>query len=329
MNKISIIIPTYNNSKYLKRCVDSVLNQSYNNIEIIVIDDGSTDDTNSVMSEYKNTKKVKYVKQSNGGVSSARNNGLKMAHGDYIMFLDSDDYFCQNYCEKMLSNIVKNNSDICLSGINYIKNDKSERIDFYNTNKLFNTSEIKNLISDNIYNYLLYPVWNKIYNKKILESINFDTSLIMGEDFIFNLQCLCNCKKVSYITENYYNYVINNNSTTSKMRKYNTIISIENEINYSKKVDSYLNKIGLEKKIIEKRKKWNYSLSYNKICNNIFAKNNPYKSKERKKIINEIKKSEIGLYSRKNINSFSIFILSHSKILTYIFYAKKNSKNNQ
>ena len=97
MNKISVIVPTYNSKKYLARCIESILKQTYKNIEILIIDDGSTDGTDDFMKEtYKNYDNIKYIKQNNSGVSVARNRGIKNAMGKYIFFVDADDTIDKN-----------------------------------------------------------------------------------------------------------------------------------------------------------------------------------------------------------------------------------------
>lgn len=324
MNNLSIVIPTYNNCNLLCRCIDSVLNQTYPYIEIIVVDDGSTDDTKNIVKKYNKLSNFKYIYQNNSGVSAARNRGIKESNCEYIMFLDSDDFYDKDYCEKMINSIVNNNSDMCVSGINYIKNNNFF-VDFYKTNKSFDKINIINFISDNICNYLLYPVWNKIYKVKLLSNISFNKNLKIGEDFVFNLEYIKNCKNISYVANNFYNYVMSDVNTTSQMKKYNTIISIKNEIKYSQKIDEYLIMLGFNEKLLEKRRKWNYSLSYNKVCNNIFAANNPYTKQERKNILKKLRKSLIGKYARKNYKNKIVFILSHSIFLSYFIFSKKNS----
>lgn len=116
MEKISIIIPTYNSAIYLNRCIKSILNQTYKNIEIIIVDDGSNDETeNFVKENYYDLKNVKYIKQHNSGVSVARNKGIKIANGKFIFFIDADDTIDKFAIE----NLIKEYDDTCLIGLNH------------------------------------------------------------------------------------------------------------------------------------------------------------------------------------------------------------------
>ena len=110
---ISIIIPVYKVEKYLKRCVDSVIGQTYPNLQIILVDDGSPDNCPQICDEYAaQDKRIEVIHQANAGVSNARNNGLKVAKGDYILFIDSDDYIAPDMCEKMLAFAQQTQADI-------------------------------------------------------------------------------------------------------------------------------------------------------------------------------------------------------------------------
>lgn len=116
--KISIIIPAYNVSLYVKKCVESVCNQSYKNLEIIVVDDGSTDNTLEILQQMeKQDSRINVIHKENGGLSSARNAGLKIATGNYIMFLDSDDWIENDCCNETIVNIKKNNADLVFLSI--------------------------------------------------------------------------------------------------------------------------------------------------------------------------------------------------------------------
>ena len=109
---ISVIIPVYKVEKYLKRCIDSVINQTYKNLEIILVDDGSPDNCPKICDDYsKKDKRIKVIHKKNGGVSAARNKGLKLSNGDYIVFVDSDDWLEYNFVEEMLTNLRKNKVD--------------------------------------------------------------------------------------------------------------------------------------------------------------------------------------------------------------------------
>lgn len=203
MKKVSIIIPVFNGEKYLSDCLNSVLLQTYHNIEIIVVDDGSTDDTTSICKEYKNKdERVIIIKKRNGGVSSARNIGIKKAVGDYILFIDSDDVVPDNFVREMLNNI-DNDTMMVVCGLieKTIKNNK----------KLV----YKKKINKNKFNFLMYAhnsiggfCCNKIYSRKILndKNIRFDEKIKNYEDMLFNIRYIPYIKTVKYISSTMYVY---------------------------------------------------------------------------------------------------------------------------
>lgn len=113
LNKISIIVPIYKVEIYLRKCVDSIVNQTYKNIEILLIDDGSPDNCGIICDEYaKKDERIKVIHKKNGGLSDARNYGIEASSGDYIMFVDSDDYISKDMCEILLKKALENNADI-------------------------------------------------------------------------------------------------------------------------------------------------------------------------------------------------------------------------
>ena len=126
---ISVIVPVYNSEKYLKECINSILHQTYENIEIIIINDGSTDNSLLISQELqKEDKRIKIINQKNSGVSYSRNKGIQEATGEYIMFVDSDDFIVQNYIELMYKEITKNNYDACISGMTFCDKNRKKII---------------------------------------------------------------------------------------------------------------------------------------------------------------------------------------------------------
>lgn len=215
MKKISIIIPTYNSDKVLENCIDSLLKQTYSNLEIIVVDDGSTDQTEQLLKNYNlKYKSLIYIKQNNSGVSNARNTGIKMATGDYIFFIDSDDTIDSNVIEKLVL-CKKNNVLISVNHCIYNENTKKK----YVYEKKYYTREelVKNILNGKI----LGVVWGYLFDADIIKKMKFDEKTFYLEDTLFLIEYLNNSnpEKIIYIDENcYYNYLVNNNSITSSKK---------------------------------------------------------------------------------------------------------------
>lgn len=181
---ITVVIPVYNTEKYLDKCIKSVLKQTYKRLEIILIDDGSTDNSPSICDYYeKKDNRIKTVHLNNSGVSSARNTGIKLSKGEYITFIDSDDFINEKYIEYLLLNMEKNTLNICL--YKYFFKDMEEITvdDEYNVTKIEKNDFIK--LSE--YDLLNAPVC-KLYNNEIIKknNIRFNEKLSLGEDLLFN-----------------------------------------------------------------------------------------------------------------------------------------------
>lgn len=213
---ISIILPVYNASKYLDECIKSILDQSYKNYEAIFVDDGSKDNSLEILRKYqKIDNRVVVIHQDNQGVASARNIGLKYATGQYITFIDPDDYVYSNYLYYLKGLIDNNNCDIAISkGI----------VDSYKPNKK-NTNHSLTLFTsqDAIVDILTYKmnvaVWNKMYKRDLLYTnhIKFDEELRMGEGFNFNIDAFKYARKIAIGYEQTYFYRRDNlDSATTK-----------------------------------------------------------------------------------------------------------------
>lgn len=207
--KISIIIPCYNVAKYLKECLDSVVNQTLKDIEIICINDGSTDNTLNILEEYaKEDDRIRVFSQENKGVAVARNIGLEQVQGEYIMFADPDDYFIKNAFKIALNKIEDTNSDICI--FNHYELNENEITE----NKNFN---VTNKTKENLVEYSIY-VWDKIYRTKFIKrnNITFCEGLKTAEDVTFSLICLFNKAKYTILKKPLYVYRIDNPNSATK-----------------------------------------------------------------------------------------------------------------
>lgn len=207
MYLISIIIPVYNVEQYLSRCLDSVINQTYKNLEIICIDDGSTDNSGKICDEYflKDTR-IKVIHKQNGGVSSARNAGLDIAKGDYIGFVDADDWINIDHFEYLLKLCIKHN--VLLATNEYIN--EKHKILFNNKDILYKTEEY--LLSSNF----TPAVFCKLFSKNIIKNIRFIEDISMGEDGLFCTQSLSNVSFIIYACYATYHYETNSESATKK-----------------------------------------------------------------------------------------------------------------
>lgn len=201
MKKISIIIPCYNSCITLDRCLESVLNQTYKNIEIIVVDDGSTDDTESKMKRYcENNQNIKYFKLPHGGVARARNYGLEKAVGDYIVFMDSDDNFLSyNALEITAKALEENNVDMVVFNFTH------PSFEQYLEPGLYDLTDTNTLLKYYQDFFSSMQTWNKLIKREVITEY-FDERISFGENEIFNLANLINVKSVYVIGDVFYNY---------------------------------------------------------------------------------------------------------------------------
>ena len=221
MKKISIIIPVYNAEKYLKRCLESVFNQSYKNYEIIIVDDGSTDNSRKIYNNYSQRNNCRIIIQKNSGPSSARNKGIDIASGDFLFFLDSDDYLEKN----CLKELIKKSKQDALVGLKHKK--------VYNDKIVIASGEdeydIESFQKSILNGKQLGVVWGFLFDSKVIanKKIVFDTNTTLCEDTIFLFEYLNNVKKVYFINE-YYNYYQSNDSITNNKNTKKIITNIVN-----------------------------------------------------------------------------------------------------
>ena len=215
--EISVIVPVYNVEKYLRNCLNTILNQTFANIEIICVNDGSEDKSRQILEEYKNRdSRIKIVDKENGGLSSARNAGMKVATGDYYAFIDSDDWIDKTMFEKMYKNITELNSDIAICAVNLFDDSKSQIIEadeyfslkFFDEsfdNRAFSYKDTKPFLMD-----VCVMAWNKLYKRSFIEKCQakFPDGLIF-EDGPFFFSIFFKTQRVSIVREFLYFYRIN------------------------------------------------------------------------------------------------------------------------
>lgn len=219
---ITIVVPVYNSARYLDRCIQSIIKQTYKNIEIILINDGSIDESFKICLKYKaKDSRIKVINKDNSGVSCSRNIGIEVSSGEYIVFVDSDDFLNYDMIEKLVRRQINSKSNITFCGFNVI--DSKEKLKKVNIEENLSIS-IENLFQEYIdvffENILILPLWNKIFEVSIIKNnnIKFKKDFSMFEDTIFILEYLNNANKISYINETLYNYCVNEQSITSKYR---------------------------------------------------------------------------------------------------------------
>lgn len=246
--KVSIIVPVYNVEAYLGSCIDSLLAQTYKEIEIILVNDGSKDSSGEICDQYASLHtNIKAFHLENGGPSRARNFGLSKAEGEYIGFVDSDDYIDEQMIEKMYSVAEKNQADLVMCSFNIETNGNIKQMDMKYENIYPNNDYIKkNLISrycSQDHNGL-YSVCNKIFKKELIQKydINFDITINHGEDAWFVFFYLKESNVVCFINEGLYTY---RQVQTSLMRKVNPNDYQEHKY-YRMKLESEIEKLNID-----------------------------------------------------------------------------------
>lgn len=219
--EISLIIPVFNVKKTLKRCMDSVLDQTYDNYEIILVDDGSTDGSEKLCDQYNHIEKVTVIHKENGGLGSARNAGIDIAVGRYICFIDSDDYIKRDYIFELYKSMTKNNSDIVVSGYilkqnkHYIENSPKDIVGYYSGRQYYNF--LLEFAKGNSY---LYFAWNKLYKRSLIVENNIRfIDRHCAEDMMFNSQYYAVARTISIIRNCIYIYTIENINSLSNKRR--------------------------------------------------------------------------------------------------------------
>lgn len=213
---VSIIIPVYNVEKYIYRCVDSVLAQTYDNLEIILVDDGSTDRCPDICDEYaKRDDRIAVIHKQNGGLGYARNSGFEKSSGEFIMFVDSDDYLSEDAVEVLYDRITAGGSDLAVGKHTDIYEDGSTNSTYCSrmTDEVYSAREALSKMGDD--NYIPVAAWGKLYRRKILSGISYP-SLKCGEDLWVYPYIIEKCNSVSVVNKTGYYYFQRANSIMHK-----------------------------------------------------------------------------------------------------------------
>lgn len=227
---VSIIVPIYNVEKYLEKCVCSILNQDYNNLEVILVNDGSTDKSLEICERLqKKDNRIKIINQKNLGVSAARNNGFYYSKGDYICFIDSDDIIEIDMVSTLVKLLQENECEVANCNIHIIEKDKTERNFYTNKNiKIYNSSELKKYF---LLGKVSHACWDKMYKREVLEKVNFVLNST-SEDRYFCWQLYKTINKMVVTSKVGYHYIRKNeNSITSRPLSLKNISRIEEALN--------------------------------------------------------------------------------------------------
>lgn len=228
---ISIIVPVYNVSAYIGKCLDSLTEQTYQNVEIIVVDDGSTDNSGEICNQYmkKFPDKIRCIHTKNHGLSAARNVGINYANGKYIAFVDSDDWVEPEMFEILLHNLIENDADISSCGMKVDYDEEKKML--YKTTNICNCEQ-RELFANILDNSKVYGyVCNKLFIRSKIGNVRFDENLMSCEDMDFTVRYAKNCKKGVYTLSEYYHYRQRKDSMTGEFnynpRKLSVIYAYE------------------------------------------------------------------------------------------------------
>ncbi|SCZ80177.1 glycosyltransferase family 2 protein [Pseudobutyrivibrio xylanivorans] len=232
---ISVIVPVYNVESFLDQCVTSIINQTYSNFELILVDDGSKDSSGAICDEwYKKDSRIKVIHQSNGGLSAARNSGLDQAKGDYVCFIDSDDFVKENYLEAFMITMSKTDADIAICDIISAKLAEPEKP--LDSVIQFTAKECRAWLTNPIAReYVLMVVsWNKMYKRELFNELRFEKGKLHEDEFMIN-KLLRMVNKVTFVPVKSYVYRNNEESITGKNNN--------NDIRHLHGIDAYVERI--------------------------------------------------------------------------------------
>lgn len=315
--KVSVIVPVFNVEKYLSRCLDSIINQTLKDIEIICVNDGSTDSSLNILENYKNKdNRIIIVNQKNLRLAAARNNGMKIAKGEYISFIDSDDYIQNNFLENMYNTAKNNDADVVCSRVKAFINDKYQDEHYVNFWSFYNKYD--NILTKSEDKYgIIYScaVWNKIYRRDFLKYHNiwFYEDLYI-EDVPFTHITAILSNKIVLVNNTHYYYNIGNNS--SNMMNAKKSKKVLDTINMTKKSREFL-----EKKLLNN----NDTIKYYQILDsfeiyNLFGWFNGINTKYKNEYYKLMRKVFLNLNIENNNFILDEYINIYSKVIKYKNY---------
>lgn len=230
---ISIIIPVYNVEEYLDKCVESIVNQTYENLEIILVDDGSPDNCPAMCDEWAmKDSRIKVIHKTNGGLSDARNCGIDVSTGDYIYFIDSDDYISVDAIEKLYNVLSDNNCDIAfgryvevIDGIEK-KAEYSDKTYIYSQDEFWEKRYSLSLQKEYLISISMMVSWNKLIKKEVFDNVRFSKGRLHEDEFIIH-KLIANCSRIAFLDSKLYYYLQRDNSIMGKRNLNNKIDALE------------------------------------------------------------------------------------------------------
>ena len=318
---ISIIVPVYNTEKYLSKCLDSILNQSYKNLEIILVDDGSKDGSGDICDKYAAVdSRIKVIHKENEGVSKARNTALEIATGDYIGFVDSDDTINPEMFKILYNNLVNNEVEISICDFKMVYNDREEHLNKENLSmRLSSDKAIENIL---LGKYFQGHLCNKLFKANVIGELRFDEDIYVYEDMLLVIKAILNSKNVFFDSAPLYDYYMREGSAlhaTFNHKRYSAhtaCVRILDEINHS----TVENKDLLSKCV--------YTAIL--ICNTVFLQKLYYDKASRKEYCKKIRQNIKHYFKFKYIKKLGLvqrvgIILA--RISTRLFFLSMPIKN--
>lgn len=310
---VTIVIPVYNVEKYLDTCVKSVINQTYKNLEVILVNDGSTDSSLDICKHYSYDNRILIIDKKNEGLSSARQIGIDKAHGKYICMVDSDDYIEKDFVEKMHSKISSDGSDTCVCATRYYA-ENYNRIymvsDQVKSKSKITVQDIETKYFTLLGNYAMSDSWNKIYEINFIRNSGVRFSLereYNGTDLLFNHRLLLYLPQISVLNEPVYNHQILENSRVRRKNKQlqkgfmiimSQIISEVEKLNYSNVIYKQLNCLYVKFLREASQDIFNYGLNSKEIKDKFYEFH-----EENKRYLSEHRLLDLDV---KQMNTFSL-----------------------
>lgn len=312
--KVSIIIPVYNVEKYIEKCLNSLVNQTLKDIEIIIINDGSSDKSEEIIKRYlkEYSDIIKYYKTKNGGQGAARNYGLKKARGKYIMFVDADDFIESTMAESLYNKAIKEDSDIVICGDNIISEKDYNIIKKESCYSYSKKEDTLNFIFGNM------AVWNKIYKKDIIAKNNIKfREHVWYEDLDFTYKIFLHSSKVSYVDKFLYNYLLREGSTMNNQ-------NIERNLELCKSFDEIIQYCESKNLYDDNYEKIEFLCLYHiYICGIVRVIRTKCSNKNKRKIINELKSYTKNHFTNIKKNQYIKYLDNNKKIIYFLIKYKQ------